>query len=385
MTKQQALKLFEEKKVRTVWDDEQEKWYFSIVDVVSILTESTDGRKYWNKLKQRLKEEGNETVTNCHQLKMQAVDGKMNLKINSKIIQQINDMKTISNKQLTIQVSPHGAELCSIVANGKEYLWQADPAFWKRHSPVLFPIVGSVWENEYRNEGIPYTLTQHGFARDMEFTLISEKEDEVRYRLVSNEETLHKYPFSFCLEIGYRIQGKKIEVMWEVKNSGEKDMYFQIGAHPAFYWPEFDASNSERGFFGFDKENGLKYILISEKGCADPSTEYSLELTDGLLPLDTHTFDKDALILENEQVRKVTLYNKEKQAYLSLHFNAPVVGLWSPPAKNAPFVCIEPWYGRCDRAHYTGEYKDKDWMQHLQPEEIFQGGYRLSCNSWGVD
>ena len=289
-------------------------------------------------------------------------------------------MKTISNKQLTIQVSPHGAELCSIVANGKEYLWQADPAFWKRHSPVLFPIVGSVWENEYRNEGIPYTLTQHGFARDMEFTLVAEKEDEVRYRLVSNEETLQKYPFPFCLEIGYRIQGKKIEVMWEVKNTGDKEMYFQIGAHPAFYWPEFDASNSERGFFRFDKENGLKYILISEKGCADPSTEYSLELTDGLLPLDTHTFDKDALILENEQVRKVTLYNKEKLAYLSLHFNAPVVGLWSPPAKNAPFVCIEPWYGRCDRAHYTGEYKDKDWMQHLQPEEIFQGGYTIEID-----
>lgn len=79
MTKQQALKLFEEKKVRTVWDDEQEKWYFSIVDVVSILTESTDGRKYWNKLKQRLKEEGNETVTNCHQLKLKAADGKMRL------------------------------------------------------------------------------------------------------------------------------------------------------------------------------------------------------------------------------------------------------------------------------------------------------------------
>ena len=110
-------------------------------------------------------------------------------------------MKTISNKQLTIQVSPHGAELCSIVANGKEYLWQADPAFWRRHSPVLFPIVGSVWENEYRNEGVPYTLTQHGFARDMEFTLVAEKEDEVRYRLVSNEETLQKYPFPFCLEI----------------------------------------------------------------------------------------------------------------------------------------------------------------------------------------
>ena len=289
-------------------------------------------------------------------------------------------MKTISNEQLTIQVSPHGAELCSIFANGKEYLWQADPAFWKRHSPVLFPIVGSIWENEYRNEGIPYTLTQHGFARDMEFTLVSEKENEVYYRLISSEETLQNYPFPFCLEIGYRIQGKQIEVIWKVKNTGDKEMHFQIGAHPAFYWPEFDANSLERGFFEFDRKDGLKYILISEKGCADPSVEYSLELTDGLLPLDTHTFDKDALILENEQVRKVTIYNKEKRAYLSLHFNAPVVGLWSPPAKNAPFVCIEPWYGRCDRAHYTGEYKDKDWMQHLQPSEIFQGGYTIEIN-----
>ena len=82
MTKKQALQLFEERKVRTVWDSEQEKWYFSIVDVVAVLTESTDyttSRKYWNKLKQRLKEEGNETVTNCHQLKLHAADGKMRL------------------------------------------------------------------------------------------------------------------------------------------------------------------------------------------------------------------------------------------------------------------------------------------------------------------
>lgn len=289
-------------------------------------------------------------------------------------------MKTISNSQLTIHVSPHGAELCSIFANGKEYLWQADPAFWKRHSPVLFPIVGSVWENEYRNEDVTYILTQHGFARDMEFTLVSEKENEVRYRLISNEETLQKYPYPFALEIGYRIQGKQIEVIWEVKNTGDREMYFQIGAHPAFYWPDFDANTSDRGFFGFDKKDNLKYILISEKGCADPSTEYDLELTEGLLPLDTHTFDKDALILENGQVRKVTLYNKEKRACLSLHFNAPVVGLWSPPTKNAPFVCIEPWYGRCDRAHYTGEFKDKDWMQHLQAGEIFKGGYTIEID-----
>ena len=79
MTHKEAIKIFQEKKVRTIWDSEQEKWYFSIVDVISVLTDSADGRKYWNKLKQRLKEEGNETVTNCHQLKMRAADGKMRM------------------------------------------------------------------------------------------------------------------------------------------------------------------------------------------------------------------------------------------------------------------------------------------------------------------
>lgn len=290
------------------------------------------------------------------------------------------NMKTISNDQLSIGVSPHGAELCSIRANGKEYLWQADPTFWKRHSPVLFPIVGSVWENEYRQAGKTYTLTQHGFARDMEFALISEKTNEIFYQLTSNDETRLKYPFPFSLEIGYRMEGKQIEVLWKVQNTGTTEMHFQIGAHPAFYYPGFDASTQERGYFGFDKEEDLKYILIPEKGCADPSTEYTLELTDGLLPLNTHTFDKDALIIENEQIHKVTLYNKEKKACLSLRFDAPVVGLWSPPAKNAPFICIEPWYGRCDRVGYNGEFKDKDWTQHLQPNEIFEGGYTIEID-----
>lgn len=286
-------------------------------------------------------------------------------------------METLSNSQLTIKVSRHGAELCSIFCNGKEYLWQADPAYWNRHSPVLFPIVGRVWQDEYRHNGDTYRLTQHGFARDMDFELIMERPDELRYRLTDNEETRKKYPFPFCLEIGYRIEGKQIEVQWEVKNTGDEEMYFQIGAHPAFYFPSFDAESDERGYFGFDRTEGLKYILITEKGCADPEHAYPLELTDGLLPLDTHTFDKDALILENSQMKKVTLYNKEKQPYLSLHFTAPVVGLWSPPARNAPFVCIEPWYGRCDRAHYSGEFKDRDWMRRLAAGEVFNGGYTI--------
>ncbi|WP_300699285.1 aldose 1-epimerase family protein [uncultured Bacteroides sp.] len=284
-------------------------------------------------------------------------------------------MKTISTSDLTVKVSSHGAELCSICCNGKEYLWQADPAYWKRHAPVLFPIVGSVWENTYRQDGETYSMSQHGFARDMDFELVAESDHGLLYRLTDNEETRKKYPFPFCLEIGYRIRGKKIEVLWEVRNTGDREMHFQIGAHPAFYYPGYDAATAGRGYFGFDKTDGLRHILISEKGCAAPDKEYPLVLTDGLLPLDVHTFDKDALILEGSQVREVTLYDKEKKPYLTLYSDAPVMGLWSPPAKNAPFVCIEPWCGRCDRAHYTGEYKDKDWMQHLAPGEVFRRGY----------
>lgn len=286
-------------------------------------------------------------------------------------------MKTLSNSQLSIQVSPHGAELCSIRCYGKEYLWQADPVYWKRHSPVLFPIVGSVWEGKYRHEGQEYQLTQHGFARDMDFTLISESSDEVRFYLTDTKETRERYPFHFSLEIGYRIVNTQVEIIWIVKNTGNKVMHFQIGAHPAFYFPDYDKSVPERGYISFDKTEDLHYILIAEKGCADIYKSYSLELSDGLLPLDIHTFDKDALILENSQVKQVTLYDCNLLPTLELRFDAPVVGLWSPPGKNAPFVCIEPWYGRCDRIHYVGEYRDKDWMQHLLPGEVFVGGYTI--------
>ncbi len=291
-------------------------------------------------------------------------------------------MKTLSNDSLTIQVSPQGAELSSIVANAtqKEYLWQADPAFWKRHSPVLFPIVGSLWNNEYHHNGITYHLSQHGFARDKEFELIKETDTELRFKLQESEDTLKLYPFPFYLEIGYRLAGNQIEIIWVVKNTGNEELYFQIGAHPAFYYPDYDENSQKRGFFAFDRTAGLTYKLIQEKGCIG-DTEYPLPLDEeGLLPLDTHTFDKDALVIEDSQVRRVDLLNPDGSSYLTVYFTAPVVGLWSPPAKNAPFVCIEPWYGRCDRVNYSGEYKDRDWMQYLQPGETFNASYLVEIH-----
>ena len=288
-------------------------------------------------------------------------------------------MHTLKNDILTVQVKEHGAELASIMKGSTEYLWQADPAFWGRHSPVLFPIVGSVWEKRYRIDGVEYEMGQHGFARDMDFTLVDGNETEVRYRLESSAETLAKYPYPFVLEIAYRLEGNKLDVIWDVYNPSEEDIFFQIGAHPAFYYPDYDPQAPERGFLSFDRTEGLECIRIKEKGCVDAVTKYPLEIpAEGKLPLTRETFDEiDTIVLEDSQVGNVTLHRNDGSPWLSLSFDAPVVGIWSPPTKNAPFICLEPWYGRCDRAGYEGDYRDKDWLNRLAPGERFSSVYTI--------
>lgn len=288
-------------------------------------------------------------------------------------------MHTLKNDVLTVNVSDHGAELTSIRKGSIEYLWQADPAFWGRHSPVLFPIVGSVWEKRYRVDGREYELGQHGFARDMDFILVEASDTEVRYRLGSTPETLAKYPWPFVLEISYKLHDNKIDVIWEVSNPGPQEMFFQIGAHPAFNYPDYEPDTMERGFLSFDRSEGLECIRIKEKGCVDAEPRYPLEIPqDGLLPLTRETFDAiDTIMLQDSQISKVTLYRTDASPWLSLTFDAPVVGIWSPPTRNAPFICLEPWYGRCDSAGYEGEYKDKDWMNRLAPNETFRSVYTI--------
>ena len=288
-------------------------------------------------------------------------------------------MHTLKNDVLTVEVSEHGAELHSIRKGATEYLWQADPKFWARHSPVLFPIVGSVWDKLYRVDGKVYELGQHGFARDMDFVKVEGNDTEVFYRLESNDETLKKYPWPFRLEIGYKLKGNAIEVIWRVYNPGTEDMYFQIGAHPAFYYPDYDPETEERGYFSFDRSEGLECIRLKEKGCVDAVTKYPLEIPEnGLLPLRKDTFDViDTIMLQDSQIGRVTLHRNDGTPWLSLKFTAPVVGLWSPPTKNAPFICIEPWYGRCDRAGYTGDYRQKDWVNRLEPGKEFEGIYTI--------
>lgn len=289
-------------------------------------------------------------------------------------------MQTLKNALLSISSTEHGAELTSIVKDGREYLWQADPAFWKRHSPVLFPIVGSVWNGRFRIDGKEYAMGQHGFARDRDFSLIEQSESKLKYRLESDSKSLEIYPYPFRLDISYHLRDNQIDVIWEVENIGSSTLYFQIGAHPAFNYFDFDPRQNRRGYFSFDRSEGLECIRIVAKGCADPSSRYPLKTDSaGLLPIYADSFDEtDAFILQDSQVKKVTLHDPNGVAKLSLDFDSPLVGLWSPPHKNAPFVCIEPWFGRCDRAGYEGEFKNRDWVNELAPSQRFKASYTIT-------
>lgn len=241
---------------------------------------------------------------------------------------------------------------------------------------MLFPLVGSVWEGKYRMDGKEYALGQHGFARDREFRVIDDcPEDEAWFYLEADDSTLELYPRRFRLEIGYRLQGERLTVMWRVKNIGDKPMAFHIGAHPAFNYPEFNAGDAVHAYVLFDRRE-ITTQRIADKGCVGDA-EFAVELdSEHMLPLTGETFEHNALILADRQVRRVSLLDKERRPYLSLFFDAPLVGLWSPsPA--APFMCVEPWWGRCDRVGFEGDFSEREYTNVIAPGETFDAQYMI--------
>lgn len=285
---------------------------------------------------------------------------------------------SLQNQEITVQIDSHGAELVSLKDNHTqtEYMWCADPAYWKRTSPVLFPLVGAYKNNETRYGGKTYTLPQHGFARDMEFTLVSQVEDSICFCLTDTEETREKYPFSFVLEIAYRIAGRSVTVEWRVKNPSDETMYFSIGGHPAFNCPLKEGERQTDYALAFDVKEKVTSRLLSKNGVTDTYIDYPLQ--DGTLAITEDLFDNDALIIENHQARKVSLVDPVGRAYLTVSFDAPLFGVWSPPKKQAPFICIEPWYGRADHEHFSGELEKREWGNILAPGGTFKAAYDIT-------
>ena len=288
----------------------------------------------------------------------------------------------IHNDELTILVDDLGAELHSIVNNTtkQEYLWQGDSAYWCRRSPVLFPIVGNLRNKEYTYHGTTYSITQHGFARDMEFVLIKQSPVQLTFQLESTEETYAIYPFHFTLQIIYTLEGSNLRVEWNVINTDTKTMYFSIGGHPGFNCPLHTSDHQTDYYLNFYCDE-LKITNIDANGLA-MSKQHALSLTDGLLPITEHLFDEDALVIEHAQTHHVSLLNPDRTPYLSVHFDAPLFGVWSPAKKQAPFICIEPWYGRCDSADFTGELKDREWGNTLEAGKNFNAFYTIEVHNF---
>ena len=290
---------------------------------------------------------------------------------------------TMKNEQIEIGINYHGAELRSIrkLATDTEYLWCADPAFWNRSSPVLFPFVGMVKDGIYRHEGKEYKMGQHGFARDKDFKLVSQTADEIWFELDDDEDSIARFPLHFHLEIGYKLLENGVVVMWKVKNPAEEVLHFSIGAHPAFNCPVREGEKqTDCAFLLKDFEGNpiqeFNNTIFGTGGTVTPNHEM-VRLENGLMPITEHLFDNDAKVIENSQVGSVAILDKAGEAYLTVEFTSPLVGIWSPPKKQAPFVCIEPWYGRCDQEDFTGDLKDREWGNQLAEGEEFSAEYRI--------
>lgn len=267
--------------------------------------------------------------------------------------------------KIKIKSSAEGAELTSIEYEGKERLHDGKIA-WKRHSPILFPIVGKLIENKTQIKNNTYEMTQHGFARDMTFEVMEYTEQIQSYLLKSSEETKKKYPYDFLLTVTHYAKENTVTTEYHVMNMGEEVMPFGIGGHPAYRldytkcYLEFE--EEEQQVIRYELEDGL---IAKEE----------TEVLGKQIPLEESSFDKDAIIWKKLKSAKVWVKEKKTNKII-LEFNFkgfPYLAIWSK--KNAPFLCIEPWYSIADKKDGKGIFEEKEGIIFLKPKEEFSCSY----------
>ncbi len=284
----------------------------------------------------------------------------------------------LKNEEIKAEIDTLGGELVSLqsVGNGKEYLWNGDEAFWNRSSPILFPFVGSTRNKEFTAKGKTYQMAQHGFARDKEFTVTGQSATEAWFCLCSDMETMQHFPYEFRLFLGYRLEGRKLVVLWRVENPAGEPLYFSIGGHPGFFCP-LEAGTRQTDYqIQFDTMHEVTATTISNMGLAtDGKVTYPLQ--EGKLDITEDLFAHDALVIEADQAHQVSFLKKGEQPYLTVNFDAPLFGIWAPYKKDVPFICIEPWYGRCDHEDFTGSLEERKWGNKLEAGGIWEASYTI--------
>ena len=287
-------------------------------------------------------------------------------------------MNTIRSDSIEVVVSAKGAELQSIKGpGGIEYLWQGDAAFWPRRSPLLFPIVGALPGGTYAHNGAVFKLGNHGFVRDLEFSLAESGSDRLRYELAANAESLAIYPFRFRLAVIYKVEGKTLRVGWEVANEDVELMRFSIGAHPAFRAPLVAGEKREDYELVFERKETVDRHFLNADNVRTGQVERLLAGRDALA-LSPSLFEKGAIVLDSHLSRKLTLRSRVSARQVEVSFPGfPQLGIWSPKG-DVPFVCIEPWYGIMPLADSPQELEKKEGCLSLEPGGKFVAEYRVT-------
>ncbi|WP_315824091.1 aldose 1-epimerase family protein [Paraflavitalea speifideaquila] len=287
-------------------------------------------------------------------------------------------MFSIESPLVKAVINPKGAELTSLVhkENSLEYMWEGDPAFWSKHSPVLFPIVGTLKSNQFIYKDQSYTLPRHGFARDQQFAVESQTTDTITFLIKSNQETLKVFPFTFEFRIRYTVLDNTLAVTYKVTNTGKEDMYFSVGGHPAFKIPLTKGTSYNNYYLVLDQEENTPRWPISPDGLieAEPTP---LFLDGQLLPLTKALFQQDALVVKGLKSSRITIKSDQTNHGLTMDFPGfPFFGIWA--AKHADFVCLEPWCGIADGVGSNQQLTEKEGINKLPAAAVFTRTWTVS-------
>lgn len=287
----------------------------------------------------------------------------------------------LENENISVIISELGAEITSVTnrESGLEYMWTADPNFWGRHAPNLFPIVGRLKGDRYKYRDKTYFMTQHGFARDNEFDLVEKTSTYARFRLVDTEETHSIYPFHFQLDILYRLTDQDtLGVTYVVTNTDSHEIYFSVGGHPGFRVPLEENEKFTDYYVNIEPNR-----IYNRSKLVGPYLDNDLDTTfNSSIPLrlrrDDYKNDAIILRLDGNQV-SVVLARLGESHGVTMHIqDAQYVGIWTPYGKEAPFVCLEPWWGVADTVNADGIINHKYGINELAPAQTFTGSYSLS-------
>lgn len=269
---------------------------------------------------------------------------------------------TLKNDSCSAKIISKGAELKSLIVNGKELMWRADPAFWGKTSPLLFPMIGTLKDGKTVINGTEYKITKHGFARDLDFTPESVNAASAMLSLEQSGYTKEMYPFDFRFTVRYTLKEGGITVTYRVRNNSAEDMPFCIGAHPAF---ACDGDMTDYRLEFPKPESAACPLYNLTTGLHEENNRTPLLNDETVLPLSHELFYKDVCYFDKLRSRSVQLFNKDNSGVRVDFPDFTSLGIWQ--AKDAPFLCIEPWCGSADFDDCTGVFAEKRGIEILAP------------------